>query len=98
MRLSTYEIDAIKDTFKDIFQNGDVYLFGSRVDDNKKGGDIDLYIKLPSPLQIKEMMAKKNKFRLRLEDKIGQQKIDIVISKDITRLIEQEALQKGIKL
>ena len=98
MRLSTYEIDAIKDTFKDIFQNGDVYLFGSRVDDNKKGGDIDLYIKLSSPLQIKEMMAKKNKFRLRLEDKIGQQKIDIVISKDITRLIEQEALQKGIKL
>ena len=51
MRLSTYEVDAIKDTFKDIFQNGDIYLFGSRIDDDKKGGDIDLYIKLSSPLQ-----------------------------------------------
>ncbi len=98
MRLSTYEIDVIKDTFKDIFQNGDIYLFGSRIDDNKKGGDIDLYIKLSSPLQIKDMMAKKSKFRLKLEDKIGEQKIDIIISRNTSRPIEKEALQKGIKL
>ncbi|WP_297431508.1 nucleotidyltransferase domain-containing protein [Sulfurimonas sp.] len=98
MRLSTYEVDAIKDTFKDIFQNGDIYLFGSRIDDDKKGGDIDLYIKLSSPLQIKDMMVKKSKFRLKLEDKIGEQKIDIIISRDTSRPIEKEALQKGIKL
>ena len=28
----------------EIFHSGDIYLFGGRVDDTKKGADIDLYI------------------------------------------------------
>lgn len=43
MRLLNYEIDSIKKTFFEIFENGNIYLFGSRVDDSLKGGDIDLF-------------------------------------------------------
>ena len=46
MRLSQRYIDVIKSRFKEFFNDGDIYLFGSRVDDNKKGGDIDLYLVL----------------------------------------------------
>ncbi|MEA2018665.1 MAG: nucleotidyltransferase domain-containing protein, partial [Campylobacterota bacterium] len=44
MRLTHKEIKAITSSFKEIFKSGKIYLFGSRVDDSKKGGDIDLYI------------------------------------------------------
>ena len=46
MRLSKYYVDSIKNVFNDVFCEGAIYLFGSRVDDTKKGGDIDLYIEV----------------------------------------------------
>ncbi len=47
MRLTDNDKRAIKETFFEIFEDGKIYLFGSRADDTKRGGDIDLYI--PSP-------------------------------------------------
>lgn len=45
MRLSPDQIQAIKTTAQDVLGDGvQVLLFGSRVDDSRKGGDIDLYI------------------------------------------------------
>ena len=44
MRLGQKQVRAIKSTFSDVFGNGEIYLFGSRVDDKRRGGDIDLYI------------------------------------------------------
>ena len=49
MRLKENEIKAITDSFREIFSSGELYLFGSRIDDSKKGGDIDLYIKTSQP-------------------------------------------------
>jgi predicted nucleotidyltransferase len=44
MRLNQKQLTSIKTNFNNCFDNGKIYLFGSRVDDTKKGGDIDLYI------------------------------------------------------
>jgi len=98
MRLTNYEILSIKKVFEEVFGNGKIYLFGSRVDDTKRGGDIDLYIDLDTTLTIKEQMNLKTSFRLRLYDLIGEQKIDIVISKDKDRSIEKEILKTGVIL
>ena len=98
MRLTNYEITSIKETFHEVFNDGQIYLFGSRVDDRLKGGDIDLFIELDKILTTKEILDKKSKFKIKLYDKIGEQKIDVIISKDKSRLIEQEALNKGILL
>jgi predicted nucleotidyltransferase len=98
MRLTNYEITSIKESFHQVFGDGEIYLFGSRVDDNKKGGDIDLFIKLDILLTTKETSNKISEFKIKLYDKIGEQKIDVVVSKDTKRLIEQEALNKGILL
>lgn len=96
MRLTVYEIETIiklKNKYFDI--NDKIYLFGSRVDDNKKGGDIDLYIE-PYHLDI-HYYEKKIKFLVELQKLIGQQKIDLLISQNKTRPIEIEA-KKGIEL
>ena len=95
MRLSQRYIDVIKSRFKEFFNDGDIYLFGSRVDDNKKGGDIDLYLVLKEHTNIFE---KKIKFLSRVKRELGEQKIDIVFNQDQNRLIEKEAIRWGIKL
>lgn len=46
MRLSERYIEVIKKYFKVFSENGEIYLFCSRVDDSKKGGDIDLYLEV----------------------------------------------------
>jgi predicted nucleotidyltransferase len=95
MRLTDKEVKSILSTFQEVFKSGKIYLFGSRVDNNKRGGDIDLYIQTDNR---ENLGAKKIDFLVELKRKIGEQKIDIVISRDINRPIEQEAISKGIKL
>lgn len=93
MRLSSKEIATIKAKVAAIFGEATVYLFGSRVDDTKKGGDIDLYI---IPKTDEELFKKKMQIKTLLED-VLYKPVDIVIAKNNERRIEQEAL-KGIRL
>jgi len=95
MRLTQGELETIKQVFLEVFESGEIYLFGSRLDDSKRGGDIDLFIKTAHKDKI---LDKKISFLSLLKQKIGDQKIDVIISRDITRTIEQEALRKGVKL
>jgi len=79
VRLTEEEIKAIVETAKEVFGNDvKVWLFGSRVDLTKRGGDIDLYIETPLKGDI---LDKKLTFLVRLEDKIGEQRIDLIIRK-----------------
>jgi predicted nucleotidyltransferase len=96
MRLKDFEVNSIKKNSQAIFgKNTEVFLFGSRVDDNKKGGDIDLYIKTAAK---EDLLNKKIRFITLLEEEIGEQKIDVIIASDQKREIEQEAIKNGIKL
>ena len=95
MRLSTKYKEVILKYFYQFFKNGEVYLFGSRGDDTKKGGDIDLYLVLN---EHSNLFEKKIKFLSRVKRELGDQKIDIVFNTDSSRLIEKEAIQWGIKL
>ena len=94
MRLSKKYQEVIKRNFLTYF-DGEIYLFGSRVDDSKKGGDIDLYLKV---LNKDNLFEKKIKFLSRVKRELGEQKIDVVFNEDENRLIEQEAKKWGIKL
>lgn len=96
MRLTRFEITTIQQSAKNIFgERVKVYLFGSRVDDNKKGGDIDLYV---IPENKDNVFEKKIKFLSALNRALGEQKIDVVIAKDKARPIEKQAIETGIEL
>ena len=89
MRLKKWEIDIIKNSAKEVF--GDeviVKLFGSRVDDNKKGGDIDLYV-----ITKNNSFENQRKFWSLLQIKLGEQKIDIIYNENSNRDIEKIANQ-----
>ncbi len=96
MRLTKYEQKAIKQLFIDVFGDGEIYLFGSRTDDNKRGGDIDLYLCPTMPCD--DVYEKKIAFLVNLEVAIGEQKIDAIMARDASRPIEQVAIRDGIQL
>jgi predicted nucleotidyltransferase len=49
MRLSQYTQQIIRDTVREVFGvEAKVKLFGSRTNDDARGGDIDLLVELPS--------------------------------------------------
>ena len=74
MRLTKEQIVCLKTTLKALAPDARIYLFGSRVDDNKRGGDIDLLI-------ISKSLTKRDLRRLRVEffKRFGEQKMDIVL-------------------
>ena len=93
MRLSNKEKKIIKEQVDKIFGISKVMLFGSRINNNKKGGDIDLFI---LPIERSNLFEKKILLKSILED-ILYKPVDIVIAKDKNRLIEKEAY-KGVEL
>jgi len=96
LRLSNFYQETIKSTGLEIFGNDTkIYLFGSRADDTKRGGDIDLYI---DTMNDDNLFDKKIQFLTKLHKRLGDQKIDVVISKDKNRSIEQVALRDGVEL
>ena len=96
MRLTDIERELIKKAFYETFRDGKIYLFGSRVDDMKRGGDIDLYL-CPNQRHENERELRR-KFQILLDEYIGEQKIDVVMAKDENRLIEQVAMRDGVEL
>ena len=95
MRLSKTYRDTIKKNFYSIFKQGKIYLFGSRIDDTQKGGDIDLYLVIDNN---QNLFHKKIKFLAQIKRALGEQKIDVIFNENPNRLIEQEAIKWGIEL
>lgn len=54
MRMSEEDIFIIKSTILKYIQNAKIILFGSRTDDNKKGGDIDILIQTDENVSLKQ--------------------------------------------
>ncbi len=73
MRLTEREKTAIVGVVASFDPTAEVYLFGSRADDGKRGGDIDLLI-FSGCIDRKTRRA----IRRAILDRIGEQKLDIV--------------------
>ena len=100
MRIDSNNIKAIKEVTKTVFgDTATIRLFGSRTDDNKKGGDIDLLIQCSRSISRMELYQLKIRFLVQLKKIIGDQKIDVIIDHGQQRnSIIHQAYKKGILL
>lgn len=79
MRLTPREREVIRQSVRECFDaQAEVRLFGSRTDDSRKGGDIDLLVdtRLTDPALIARAH---HRFLAQLYARLGEQKIDVLI-------------------
>lgn len=76
MRITALEKKIITEAILSQDAHAQIYLFGSRVDDKKKGGDIDILIE-SEKIDLLEIVFIKSK----IFTKLPEQKIDLVIKK-----------------
>ena len=99
MRLTPDEIAAIKDSAREAFgESAIVRLFGSRVDDGERGGDIDLHVETDALEREREA---KSAFRSCLFRRLRPQKVDLIVTQrggKPPRGFERIAYRDGIVL
>jgi predicted nucleotidyltransferase len=93
MRLTQTEHTAIVQTVKHFDPDARVYLFGSRTDDTKRGGDIDLLI-MSNTLRGDQRID----IRVELQKRLGDQKIDIIIARDLSKPFTRIAHAQAVRL
>ncbi len=92
MRIPNEQINFLKSKVSSFDAEAKLYVFGSRTDDKKKGGDIDLLIK-STKLDRKDL----RKLRIAFFDIFGEQKLDIVLDNgsnesQFIKKIQQESI------
>lgn len=102
MRLTDAEKIDIGQAAKAVLPLGSrVLLFGSRVDDSRRGGDIDLLVEPPMAIDAVQEVALCTRLVAHLYSRIGERRIDIVMARlgaADDRLIIAEARRHGIEL
>lgn len=80
MRITETETNAFIDILSDFLQDtkAELYLYGSRTQDNLKGGDIDLLLVVNETLK-QQLTSVRHQILNRFKEKIGDQKIDLTI-------------------
>jgi predicted nucleotidyltransferase len=96
MRLSKRIVEILQNNITKSFGNVNIYLFGSRTDDTKKGGDIDLAIDINISKQ--EFRKKKSLFLALLMRIDFNYKIDIVNFNTKDELLYKEIQQNNKSL
>ena len=99
MRLSAQQTKAILDATAELAGAGArVLLFGSRLDDSVRGGDIDLLVQCPEPVDRPVVLAANIEARLQIA--LGEQRIDVLVIDPVTALqpVHRVALRTGQEL
>jgi hypothetical protein len=79
MRLTPEQIAFIKSAATDLAgPEACVRLFGSRLDDNARGGDVDLLLEVPNPVEHPALLAAR--LAARVSRGMGGRKVDVLLS------------------
>ena len=93
MRLQPDQIENIREVVLTRDPAARIFLFGSRVDDQQRGGDIDLLV-----LSQKLDAADRRKMKIDLYRRIGHRKIDLLLAPDDRRAFVRLAMEEGVAL
>lgn len=99
MRLTSQEIEMIRDVVHQVFdEQVRIILFGSRVDDKLKGGDIDIMIETSQPIERPALQSAR--VASRVSRSLAGRKVDIVLKAPNLKSqpIHEIAIQTGVVL
>ncbi len=99
MRLTgTQQTEILRTAAEVIGPDATVTLFGSRVDDAARGGDIDLMI--TTGMDANTARSRKIRFLVRLKQRIGDRRVDVVLCTPDSgeQAIHQVASTEGVTL
>jgi predicted nucleotidyltransferase len=95
MRLTKQTCKAILGSLSEVALGADCYLFGSRTDYRKRGGDIDVLLLTQEKLPLSLL----RRIRRLILNQIGEQKLDIVnFIRESTHPFKAVALNNVVKL
>ena len=77
IRLSKSEVSVIKSAVLSFDAQAKIFIFGSRTDISKGGGDIDLLV-----ISKSITFSERRKIRVELIQKLGDRKIDLIITRE----------------
>ena len=102
MRGSAAERRAVVSASRETLPAGArVLLFESRLDDSRRGGDIDLLVEMPGPLSADDTVDHRTRFTARLYRLLEERRIDVVVTQKgcpDPRAVVAAAGQQGIEL
>ncbi len=79
MRLTDSQIDAIRRLAREVAgDRARVRVFGSRLDDAARGGDLDLMLELPEPVENPAILAAR--MSARVSRVLAGRKVDVILS------------------
>lgn len=93
MRLTPHEHTVLRQTIQQADAHAQAYLFGSRVDDAARGGDIDVLVLSQSINTLVKL-----RILAQLHQSLGDRKIDLVVCPDASQPFAQLAIQQGERL
>jgi predicted nucleotidyltransferase len=97
MRLTPPEVGTIRSAVAAHFGAGSaVWLFGSRLDDAARGGDVDLYIEPVAPLPANLFLARQA-LRADLERSL-RLPVDVLVLRDAPTALMRQARAEGLRL
>jgi predicted nucleotidyltransferase len=97
MRLSASDITVIRALVEERFgPSSGIWLFGSRLDDAARGGDIDLYVE-PEYVRDENLFLARQAIKRDLERRLGQP-VDLVINVGNTTAFMRQAREEGCRL
>lgn len=93
MRITPQERQAIVQAVHFVDPQAQIYLYGSRADDNTLGGDIDILL-----ISDKIKLMSKLDILVNLRRHLGDRKIDLAVYPDASEPFAKIALETGILL
>jgi hypothetical protein len=106
MRLRPDALHAIRLACRETLPQGaSLLLFGSRLDDTRLGGGIDLLVELPQAMAPSEMVDRRTRLAAKLYRRLAEQRLDILMTEGPQadggaddRPVVQEAGRRGVEL
>ena len=93
MRLTEHERRTVLDAIRAADPDAQIWLHGSRVRDDARGGDIDLLV-LSQRIQFSDKLD----VLARLHEQLGEQRIDLTVARDEQRPFVRIAKATGVRL